>query len=54
MNIKLTAEQVERAFERWMDGMDARLMNGDISQGEYDQRVKDMNAACDATYRRFK
>jgi hypothetical protein len=36
----MTEDQIERIAERKMDRLDARLMNGELSQAQYDAEVK--------------
>jgi len=35
----MTADQIENKVERAMNGLDARLMGGKLSQAEYDREV---------------
>lgn len=42
-NAPKTEDQVERMAERRMDGLDARLMSGALSQAEYDSLVRDLD-----------
>jgi hypothetical protein len=36
-------DRIERTAERRMDNLDARLMNGTLTQQEYEARVKELN-----------
>jgi hypothetical protein len=40
----MTEEQIERAVERKMDGLDRRLMRGELTQAEYDREVCALDA----------
>jgi hypothetical protein len=45
-----TEEQIERRVERMMDALDAQLMNGSLTQREYDSNVRDLNAWAEAKF----
>jgi hypothetical protein len=47
----MTEDQIERSVERKMDSLDARFMNSSMSQAEYDNHVKMINAWAEAEYR---
>jgi hypothetical protein len=38
----MTEDQIEQAVERAMDRLDRQLMNGSLSQEEYDTEVKSL------------
>ena len=40
----MTEDQIERIIERKMDGLDRLLMNGKLTQEEYDREVAALNA----------
>jgi hypothetical protein len=44
----MTEEQIERIAERKMDQLDAKLMNGKLSQAEYDAAVKELSRWLDS------
>jgi cytochrome c peroxidase len=44
----MTEEQIERRVERMMDALDAQLMNSALTQSEYDNNVRDLNAWAEA------
>lgn len=44
-NTEMSEEQIERLAERKMDQLDAQLMNGKLSQAEYDAAVKELSRA---------
>jgi hypothetical protein len=44
----MTEDQIERRVERMMDALDAQLMNGALTQREYDSNVRDLNAWAEA------
>ena len=46
----MTEEEIERRVERSMDMIDRKLMAGTMSQAEYDQAVKDLNAWAERQY----
>lgn len=48
--MKLTAEQIERKVERAFDSLDARLMNGSLTQAEYDREAKEINKWAEKQY----
>jgi len=41
--IGMTEEQIERIAERKMNRLDMELMNGTITQEEYEQEVRDLD-----------
>jgi hypothetical protein len=45
---QMTEDQIERRVERMMDALDAQLMNGALTQREYDSNVRDLNAWAEA------
>jgi hypothetical protein len=40
----MTEEQIERVVERRMDSLDRQLMNGQLSQADYDILVQELDA----------
>jgi hypothetical protein len=46
----MTEEQIERAVERATDRLDARLMNGTLTQAEYDAAIKELSDWADKAY----
>jgi len=36
-------DQIERAIEREINRLDAKFMNGDISQAKYNREISDIN-----------
>jgi hypothetical protein len=46
----MTEDQIERRVERMMDALDAQLMNGALTQREYDSNVRDLNAWAEAKF----
>jgi hypothetical protein len=46
----MTEEQIERSVERRVDSADRALMNGHLSQAEYDAHMADINRWADAQY----
>jgi hypothetical protein len=40
----MTEEQIERIVERRMDSLDRQLMNGQLSQADYDILVQELDA----------
>lgn len=51
----MTEHEIELRVERAMDALDRRLMNGSISQVQYDLKVKELDAWAEKQYqqRRF-
>lgn len=47
----MTEYQIERQVQYKFDNLDARLMNGKLSQAEYDLLAKKINAWADKEYR---
>jgi hypothetical protein len=47
----MTEDQIERRVERMMDALDAQLMSGALTQGEYDSNVRDLDAWAEAKLR---
>lgn len=47
----LTEAQIEASAEREMDRLDAKLLAGLISAGEYDRRVRDIDDRAARRYR---
>lgn len=47
-----TEDQIERIVELRMDGLDARLMNGTLSQAEYDDKTRRLSRWADQLPRR--
>ena len=39
----MTENQIERIIERKMDILDDRLMNGQLTQQQYDREVRELN-----------
>lgn len=48
----MTEEQIERAAESSMNGLDAALMRGDLTQAEYEGRVRALDRATEAALSR--
>jgi hypothetical protein len=46
----MTEAEIERRVERMMDALDAQLMRGALTQGEYDSNVRDLNAWAEAKF----
>jgi hypothetical protein len=46
--MEMTEEQIERIAERKMDQLDAKLLNGKLSQAEYDAAVKELDRWLDS------
>jgi hypothetical protein len=47
-NTEMTEEQIERIAECKMDQLDAKLLNGKLSQAEYDAAVKELSRWLDS------
>jgi len=47
----LTEEQIERRVERMIDRVDARLMNGSLTQEAYDVAIEFVNEWAEREYR---
>lgn len=52
--IGMTEEQIERIAERKMNRLDKELMNGSITQEEYNQEVRELDQWVNAEYRHSK
>lgn len=50
----MTEEQIERIAERKMNRLDKELMNGSITQEEYNQEVRELDQWVNAEYRHSK
>lgn len=48
--MRLTAEQIERKVERATDRIDARFMNGALTQEQYDAEMKALDKWADDQY----
>jgi hypothetical protein len=48
---QMTEDQIERRIERVMDALDARLMDGRLSQADYDWEVKNLETWASQQYR---
>lgn len=48
----MTEEQIERMVEIRTDAADRALMNGTLTQAEYDARMKELNRWADDQYAR--
>ena len=46
----MTEDQIERHVERHMNSLDAQLMNGSLTQAEYDQAVRALDRWAQAQY----
>jgi hypothetical protein len=46
----LTEDQIERRVESRMNSLDARLMNGSLTQAEYDKETHALNQWAEAQY----
>jgi hypothetical protein len=46
----MTEDQIERRVERMMDALDAQLMSGALTQREYDNNVRDLDAWAEAKF----
>lgn len=51
---QMTEDQIEARAERAMDGLDRRLMRGDLSQAEYDREVISLDKATQALHARHR
>lgn len=47
----LTEDQIERHIELRMDRLDRKFMNSEMTQEEYDKRVKELDAWADQQFR---
>ena len=47
----MTEEQIEHIAEREMDILDLDLLNGNITQEEYDSQVRDLELWCREQYK---
>lgn len=50
----LTENQIERWYEREQDQLDHQLMNGDLTQEEYDRSCKELNAEVNEMYHNLR
>ena len=46
----MNTEQIERRVEKRTDRIDARFMNGELSQEQYDAEMKALSAWADEQY----
>ena len=46
----MTTEQIERRVEKTTDRIDARFMNGELSQEQYEVEMKALSAWADKQY----
>lgn len=46
----MTEDQIERWYEREMDKLDYRLMQGKLTQAQYNRQVKTLNEEFNALY----
>lgn len=47
----MTADRIERAVEQMSNSLDAQLMNGSVSQAEYDRRLRAIDRWAEMKYR---
>ncbi|HUY05049.1 MAG TPA: hypothetical protein VMV33_17365 [Rhodocyclaceae bacterium] len=50
----MTEEQIERLAERQMDRLDQRLIEGELTQPQYDAAVRQMNRDLNALARKAR
>jgi hypothetical protein len=49
----MTEDQIERRVEREMDKLDGRLMNGLLSQDDYNRNAANLNRWAEQQYKHF-
>jgi hypothetical protein len=50
----MNEDQIERWYERQMNALDADLMNGFLSEGDYNKNVKELTEELNAMYHELR